>query len=93
MGKKSAARKDKPKGKGKEDSSAPAKASASEPGVAAASGGKMSGKDYAREMKKLHVELVKLQEWVKHKGSRFASSSRAATAPARAAPSRRSPSA
>ena len=28
----------------------------------------MSGKDYRRELKKLHVELVKLQEWVKHKG-------------------------
>jgi len=28
----------------------------------------MTGKEYAREMKKLHVELVKLQEWVKHKG-------------------------
>ena len=26
------------------------------------------GKDYERELKKLHVELVKLQEWVKHKG-------------------------
>lgn len=25
-------------------------------------------KEYARELKKLHVELVKLQEWVKHKG-------------------------
>ncbi len=25
-------------------------------------------KDYERELKKLHVELVKLQEWVKHKG-------------------------
>ena len=31
----------------------------------------MSGKDYDREMKKLHVELVKLQEWVKHKGLRI----------------------
>ncbi len=31
-------------------------------------GEKISKKDYAREMKKLHVELVKLQEWVKHKG-------------------------
>ena len=31
-------------------------------------GDKMSGKEYAREMKKLHVELVKLQEWVKLKG-------------------------
>ena len=30
--------------------------------------GELSGKDYAREMKKLHVELVKLQEWVKLKG-------------------------
>jgi polyphosphate kinase 2 len=29
---------------------------------------KLSSKDYLRELKKLHVELVKLQEWVKHKG-------------------------
>jgi polyphosphate kinase len=28
----------------------------------------LTGKDYERELKKLHVELVKLQEWVKHKG-------------------------
>ena len=35
---------------------------------AAAPKGELSGKDYAREMKKLHVELVKLQEWVKLKG-------------------------
>src|SRR4051795_1929270 len=28
----------------------------------------LKGKDYARELKKLHVELVKLQGWVKHKG-------------------------
>lgn len=28
----------------------------------------LSRKDYDRELKKLHVELVKLQEWVKHKG-------------------------
>ena len=28
----------------------------------------MSGKEYARELKKLHVELVKLQQWVVHKG-------------------------
>jgi polyphosphate kinase 2 len=28
----------------------------------------LSGKEYRRELKKLHVELVKLQEWVKHKG-------------------------
>ncbi len=30
--------------------------------------GEMSGKEYSREMRKLHVELVKLQEWVKLKG-------------------------
>jgi polyphosphate kinase 2 len=28
----------------------------------------LKNKDYERELKKLHVELVKLQEWVKHKG-------------------------
>ena len=28
----------------------------------------MSAKQYARELKKLHVELVKLQQWVVHKG-------------------------
>src|SRR5262245_42844679 len=28
----------------------------------------LSRKDYDRELKKLHIELVKLQEWVKHKG-------------------------
>jgi polyphosphate kinase 2 len=31
-------------------------------------GKRLSGKDYARELKKLHVELVKLQQWVVHKG-------------------------
>ncbi|MCU0809121.1 MAG: polyphosphate kinase 2 [Candidatus Contendobacter sp.] len=29
---------------------------------------KLKTRDYDREMRKLHVELVKLQEWVKHKG-------------------------
>ena len=29
---------------------------------------KLSGKDYEKELKKLHVELVKLQQWVTHKG-------------------------
>jgi polyphosphate kinase 2 len=29
---------------------------------------KLKGKDYERAMKQLHVELVKLQEWVQHKG-------------------------
>jgi polyphosphate kinase 2 len=30
--------------------------------------GKLSRKDYERELARLHVELVKLQEWVKHQG-------------------------
>ena len=53
MGKKSAASKAKPSA-GKRGAAVP-----KEP---------ISRKDYAREMKKLHVELVKLQEWVKLKG-------------------------
>ena len=28
----------------------------------------LEGKEYERELKRLHVELVKLQEWVRHKG-------------------------
>ena len=28
----------------------------------------LKGKEYERELRKLHVELVKLQEWVRHKG-------------------------
>src|SRR5271166_5029603 len=30
--------------------------------------GKLKWKEYQRELAKLHVELVKLQEWVVHKG-------------------------
>jgi polyphosphate kinase 2 len=30
--------------------------------------GKLKGKDYLRELARLHVELVKLQQWVVHKG-------------------------
>jgi polyphosphate kinase 2 len=33
----------------------------------AAAGTKLSNKDYERELKKLHVELVKLQQWVQEK--------------------------
>jgi polyphosphate kinase 2 (PPK2 family) len=54
---------------------------------------RMSNKDYLKELYRLHVELVKLQEWVLKKAPRSASCSRAATAPARAARSRPSPSA
>ena len=37
-------------------------------GDQAAPNGKLKGKDYDEELERLHVELVKLQEWVKHKG-------------------------
>ena len=29
---------------------------------------KLKGKEYEKQLRKLHVELVKLQEWVRHKG-------------------------
>ena len=49
---------------------------------------------YDKELERLHVELVKLQEWVHAQGPQgLHRVRRAATAPARAAPSRRSPSA
>jgi polyphosphate kinase len=32
--------------------------------------GKLKGKDYEKELERLHVELVKLQQWVVHKGLR-----------------------
>jgi polyphosphate kinase len=53
-------------GSAREDAIAGAGAAA-HPGDAQ-DGGKLSAKAYARELKKLHVELVKLQQWVLHKG-------------------------
>jgi polyphosphate kinase len=32
----------------------------------------LKNKEYERELKRLHIELVKLQEWVKHKGLKVA---------------------
>ena len=69
MGKKNAAKKSQPGGKGKKGNGDAARADAGTSGAAAPKG-KISGKDYARQMKKLHVELVRLQEWVVHKGLR-----------------------
>ena len=40
----------------------------SEGKVLADEGGRMGGKEYEAELKKLHVELVKAQAWIKHKG-------------------------
>jgi len=50
------------------DDAAKVNGKAAKPAAGAAEKAGLSGKDYAREMKKLHVELVKLQEWVKLKG-------------------------
>src|SRR5512139_4028227 len=36
--------------------------------VEGVAGGKLKAKDYEKELAKLHVELVKLQEWVRFKG-------------------------
>ena len=62
-----AARKAEPKRKARKGERDDAQGPAGKSGVAAPKG-EISGKDYARAMKKLHVELVKLQEWVKLKG-------------------------
>ena len=50
--------------------------------------GKLKRKEYERELARLHVQFVKLQQWVVHQGLRCASSSRGETAPARAARSK-----
>ena len=55
--------KDEKRGKGK------AKAAGVRAGKVAAATEDLSAKEYDKELKKLHVELVKLQEWVKHKGA------------------------
>ncbi len=67
MGKKAAEKKGGPKGKKQKGNDDTAKAGADK-GGASSRDGKISGKEYAKEMKKLHVELVKLQEWVVKKG-------------------------
>jgi polyphosphate kinase len=53
---------------------------------------KMKRKDYEREMRRLHGELVAMQEWVKASAPRSASCSRVGTPPARGARSSGSPS-
>jgi len=67
MGKNDAAKNAEPKGKTKKGKGNAADADA-EKGGPPTEGQALSGKDYDRELKKLHVELVKLQEWVKLKG-------------------------
>ena len=67
MAKNKAEKKVAAKGKAKKGEGHAAKAAADERD-ASAPGKELSTKDYNRELKKLHVELVKLQEWVVHKG-------------------------
>jgi polyphosphate kinase 2 len=65
MARKTAKANDERKVKAKNGNAAKAGA---DPRGAATPGKKLSTKDYDREMRKLHVELVKLQQWVVHKG-------------------------
>src|SRR5260221_4602397 len=46
------------------------KAKKSRPAEPRAPGKKLKNKTYMQELKKLHVELVKLQEWVKREGKK-----------------------
>ena len=39
-----------------------------DPNLSPPESGPLKRKDYERELAKLHVELVKLQEWAKHEG-------------------------
>jgi polyphosphate kinase len=39
--------------------------------TAGSSGGKLKNKDYEHELARLHVELVKLQRWVQHTGTKI----------------------
>ena len=59
----------------------------------AAAGGKLKAKDYERALTKLHVELVKVQQWVVHEGLKVCIVFEGRMAPARAGRSRRSPNA
>ncbi|MCW5591405.1 MAG: polyphosphate kinase 2 [Burkholderiales bacterium] len=53
----------------KKDAKAKVRKEAPKPAPKAAKDdGKLGNKEYAKELKKLHVELVKMQEWVKHAG-------------------------
>ena len=67
MVKKSTATKNDTKAQGKENQACRGEVSCDYSGASTAVQ-KFSGKDYERELKKLHVELVKLQEWVQDKG-------------------------
>ena len=54
--------------KAKHGKDASAKAAAAKDATARDGDAALSNKDYEKALKKLHIELVKLQEWVVHKG-------------------------
>jgi polyphosphate kinase 2 (PPK2 family) len=54
--------------KAKKNASSASKSPTAKPAKKPAEPEKIKAKDYDKEIKKLHVELVKLQEWVVHKG-------------------------
>ena len=54
---------------------------------------KLTRKEYEKELRKLQVELCKLQEWVKHKGLRIIVIFEGRDAAGKAVQSRPSPSA
>jgi polyphosphate kinase len=62
--KKAKGKRQKAEGQTAEQAAAATKPAEKEPGAGEA----LTGKQYAKELEKLHVELVKLQEWVKYKG-------------------------
>ena len=67
MAKKHAKTKDKPEARVQKGNARAAKGAAEKRG-AVTPGKELSNKDYDRELKKLHIELVKLQQWVVAKG-------------------------
>jgi polyphosphate kinase 2 len=67
LAKKDKSEKNMPEGKGRRRDAEGTDTAAAQPAEAAVSG-KLSNKVYERELKKLHVELVKLQQWVVAKG-------------------------
>jgi len=67
-GEKSESRKDASRNTGNGKGKGKSRKAVAEVAATASPRAELSGKEYAREMRKLHEELVKLQQWVKHKG-------------------------
>ncbi len=79
----------KQKQKQKEKEKEKEKAKDHEPPESGAQAKSMSSKEYSKALYPLHVELVKLQEWVVQTGAKVCIIFEAAMAPAKVGPSRR----